>query len=129
MSNKTVDKFGGFTRFTVTPSVRITKNQAQLYNFVLTSHKNNHTITLPEVIREYSKYGVRNKFSDGTPAYYAYDWEKHSQYLAPLKGDELKKYALTWFVHNLGVFIIKGLLTVMPAMELSQLVLEDEANQ
>lgn len=112
----------------VTPSIKLRENQAKLYAFILDKHKKSETITLPEVIEQYSKYGNRN-IMNGKPCYYNYDWKEHQHYLKPLVDDELRIYAVQWFVRNLGIFIVKGLLTAIPTMELSQLQIEEPTHE
>lgn len=108
----------------VTPSVKLRPGQARLYEFILAKHKANATINLPEVINQYSKNG--NRWADrGVPHYYRYDWREHRDYLEPLEGDLLRTYAIQWFIHNLGIFVVKGLLTAIPTMELAQLQIEE----
>lgn len=108
----------------VTPSIKLRKGQATLYEFILQKHKAHETITLNQVVEQYVRYGCRNRIGD-KPAYYRYDWKEHREYLAVLDGDQLNTYALQWFVRNLGVFVIKGLLTAIPTMELSSLQIEE----
>lgn len=107
----------------VTPSIKLRSNQADLYAFIVGKHKSGGTITLPEVIEQYSSYGNRN-IVNGKPYYYRYDWKEHRQYLVPLVDDELRLYAVQWFVRNLGIFVVKGLLTAVPTMELSEIQIE-----
>jgi hypothetical protein len=110
----------------LTPSVKLRPGQAHLYGFIVSKHKAGDTISLPEVIEQYSKYGNQHSRS-GKSYYYRYDWEKHSQCLEPLEGDELRTYAVQWFIRNLGIFVVKGLLTAIPTMELSQLQIEGQS--
>lgn len=117
------DKTSSLT-LAVTPSIKLRDSQAKLYAFIVDKHKAGGTITLPEVIRQYSEYGNRNVFN-GRPHYYRYDWKEHRDYLVPLNEDELRVYAVQWFIRNLGVFVVKGLLTAIPTMELSQLQIEE----
>lgn len=109
----------------VAPSIKLRKKQASLYAFIVGKHKAGATITLNDVVQQYCEYGNRN-IKNGRPHYYRYDWKEHREYLIPLEGDELKSYALQWFIRNLGVFVIKGLLTAIPTIELSQLQIEAE---
>lgn len=110
----------------VTPSVKLRENQAKLYEFIVRKHETEQTINLAEVIEQYSKYGNRNA-RNGKPYYYRYDWKEHRDFLEPLEGDTLRVYAVQWFIHNLGIFVVKGLLTAIPTMELSQLQIEAES--
>ena len=107
----------------VTPSVKLPPNQAKLYEFILGKHQAGEAINLGEVIDQYSRYGNRNS-RNGVPYYYSYDWKEHLQRLEPLTGDMLRAYAIQWFIHNLGIFVVKGLLTAIPTMELAQLQIE-----
>lgn len=109
----------------LTPSIKIRPSQAKLYEFILGKHKASGTINLQEVIKQYSEYGNRN-IVNGKPCYYKYDWKEHNSYLAPLNDDELKLYAVQWFIRNLGIFVVKGLLTAIPTMDLAQLQIEPE---
>lgn len=109
----------------VTPSVTLRKNQAKLYAFIVAKHKSGATIKLTDIIKEYSDYG-NNKIHNGQPYYYNYDWKNHKDVLTVLRGDQLKLYAVQWFIRNLGIFVVKGLLTAIPTMELSQLQVEEE---
>lgn len=111
----------------VTPSIKLRPSQADLYAFIVGKHKSGGTITLPEVIEQYSSYGNRN-IINGKPCYYRYDWKEHRSYLVQLTDDELRLYAVQWFIRNLGIFVVKGLLTAIPTMELSQLQIEEETS-
>lgn len=111
----------------VTPSIKLRKSQASLYEFILAKHKDSSTITLDEVVDQYTKHGSRYQIS-GRPAYYRYNYKDQTQDLVPLEGDELKSWALQWFVRNLGVFVVKGLLTALPTMELSDLQIEENGH-
>lgn len=108
----------------VTPSIKLRSSQASLYGFISKKYESGSTITLIEVVEQYSKYGNRNVIG-GTPHYYAYDWKEHRQYLKALNEDELRTYAVQWFIRNLGVFVVKGLLTAIPTMNLSDIQVED----
>lgn len=109
----------------VTPSIKLRPAQATLYAFILDKYKSGETITLNQVIEQYTRYGCRNRIGD-KPAGYHYDWKENGRYhLVPLEGDELKTWALQWFVRNLGIFVVKGLLTAIPTMELSSLQIEE----
>lgn len=102
----------------VTPNVKLRESQARLYGFILDKHKLGETINLSEVIEQYTAYGCRN-FVDGKPAGYTWDSK-----LIPLTDDELKSWALQWFIRNLGIFVVKGLLTAIPTMELSDIKID-----
>jgi len=112
-------------KLAVTPSVKMRENQARLYAFILDKYKTNKSINLKEVIKQYSDYGCRQTIG-GKPAYYAYDYKEQRTYRAELKGDELRSWAVQWFIRNLGIFVVKGLLTAVPTLELSQLQIESE---
>jgi hypothetical protein len=107
----------------VTPSIKLRPSQADLYAFIVGKHKTGGTITLAEVVEQYSTYGNRN-ILNGKPCYYRHDWEEHTSRLEPLTGDELRLWAVQWFIRNLGIFVVKGLLTAVPTMELSQIQLD-----
>lgn len=109
----------------VTPSIKLRENQAKLYAFIVNKHKLGSTITLTEVVKQYSEYGNRNIYN-GEPHVYVYDWKNHNDNLTLLKGAELNMYAIQWFVRNLGIFVVKGLLTAIPTIELSQVQIEQE---
>lgn len=111
----------------VTPSIKLRENQAKLYKFIVDKHKSAETINLQEVVGQYSKYGNRMVYN-GKPCYYDYDWQRHTHVVSELKGDLLRSYAIQWFIRNLGVFVIKGLLTAIPTIELSQLQIEPDQN-
>lgn len=123
--NSTSNKGMNGVLLAVTPSVMLRPNQAKLYEFILGKHKAGATINLPEVIKQYSQNGNRWAYK-GQPYYYRYDWKEHRDYLEPLTGDLLRSYAIQWFIHNLGIFVAKGLLTAIPTLELSQLQIEAE---
>lgn len=109
----------------VTPSVKLRESQAKLYAFILDKYKSGTTITLPEVVQHYTDYGNRLTYND-QPYHYVYNWKEHRDEKKPLIGDELNLYAIQWFIRNLGIFVVKGLLTAIPAMELSQLQIEED---
>lgn len=107
----------------VTPSIKLRANQAKLYEFIVGKHRSGGTITLPEVIEQYSTYGNRMIYS-GEPHSYVYDWQQRKENLMPLRGEELRMYAVQWFIRNLGIFVVKGLLTAIPTMELQDIQIE-----
>ena len=109
----------------VTPSIRLRPSQAKLYAFITHKFEAGETISLPEVVKEYAAYGNRNKV-DGRAGYYAYDWSEHRSYRAVLSDNELKVYAIQWFIRNLGVFVVKGLLTAIPTMNLEDIEVETD---
>lgn len=109
----------------VTPSAKLRPSQAKLYAFIVEKHKASATINLPQVIEQYSTYGCRRHIGN-QPAIYSYDWKEHRHYDKLLVGDELKLYAIQWFIRNLGIFVVKGLLTAVPTMELSDLQIEGD---
>lgn len=110
----------------ITPSVKLRPGQAKLYEFIVSKHSADGTISLPDVIEQYTAYGNRNVI-DGKPSYYAYDWSEQRSYLAPLKDDEVKLYAVQWFIRNLGIFVVKGLLTAIPTMDLADIQVEAQS--
>lgn len=108
----------------VTPSVKLRPSQAKLYEFIVGKHKSGGTITLQEVIEQYSTYGNRMIWQ-GKPYSYVYNWKEHKEERTLLQGDELRMYAVQWFIRNLGIFVVKGLLTAIPTMELADIQVED----
>lgn len=112
----------------LTPSIKLRENQAKLYEFIVGKHKAGGTINLQEVVDQYSEYGNRNIYND-EPHSYVYDYANHKDNLLPLRGDELRSYAVQWFIRNLGVFVVKGLLTAIPTMELSDVQIVYEVTE
>jgi len=108
----------------VTPNIKLRESQIHLYRFVLGKYESKGVINLSEIVEQYSTYGCR-EFVGGKPAGYtwAYNRETDSSHshLVALTEEELKRYAIQWFVRNLGVFLVKGLLTAVPAMKLSDI--------
>lgn len=130
MNSSTQDQKANLTskkklQLAVTPSIKLRENQARLYAFILNKYKSGKSINLKEVVEEYSDYGCRQSIG-GEPARYSYDYKEQHFNRVILKGDELRMYAVQWFIRNLGIFVIKGLLTAVPTLELSQLQIESE---
>lgn len=109
----------------VTPSIKLRENQAKLYEFILNKYETGGTITLNEVVEQYSQYGNRN-IRNGVPYAYGFNWDSPDRRyeLVPLKGDELRSWSVQWFIRNLGIFVVKGLLTAIPTMRLADLQIE-----
>lgn len=109
----------------VTPSIKLREGQAKLYAFIVGKHQAGETITLPDVIKQYSEYGNRNIYN-GVPYAYGINWSspERNYELVPLTGKELASWAIQWFIRNLGIFVVKGLLTAIPTMNLADIEIE-----
>lgn len=108
----------------VTPSIKLRRSQAKLYKFIVNKYQAGEPITLTEVIRQYSEYGNRN-IRNGEPYSYVYNWKERHMYLLPLRGEDLRTCSVQWFIRNMGTFVVKGLLTAIPTINLSQLQIEE----
>jgi len=109
----------------VTPSIKLRESQANLYSFIVEKYNSGKTINLQEIIELYVSNGNRMVY-DGVPYFYEYNYKDQRDYKKQLKGDMLKGYAIQWFIRNLGIFVVKGLLAAIPTMQLADI--EVEAN-
>lgn len=99
---------------------RLTRGQTELYSIICGKIKDNDKLKFEEARRIYIGFVNRNMIN-GIPHSYQYDWESKQFKLLPMTDDYLNFVVLTWLTQNLGALILKGYLTVLPAVDLNLL--------
>ncbi len=102
-------------------NVRLTRGQKSLYLTVCEKIETGEKLLFQEAHKIYLEDVCRN-MRDGKPYSWQYVYRPETKdyitKLLPLEGEKLNFRILTWLTVTLGILILKGYLTVLPAVDL-----------
>jgi hypothetical protein len=102
--------------------VHITPGQEYLYRTICDKISGEDKLTLKEAREMYIAFGCRD-VRNGIPYCYNYWWRNEKGDMVgrsePMTEDMIKTAVVMWLTHNIGSLVLKGYLTILPALELS----------